>query len=223
MTTAALAPPRPVGSRTPHLLALGAVIGPVLFTVAWLVLGAVSDGYTLWGHTFTGYSWVSQPISGLGVGDTAPYMNTAFVLCGLLLIAGTYGVMRATSPDGRMPRVTTVLLALTGVGQVMCGIFTLRAMMPHSLGFQLALGTPVVSFLLAGRHFRGVPGWHRLGTGLFVASPVTLALVAAFFLTFRPTADGAEHGIAGLVQRAGVIEVFAWFVAMGWLAFRRDR
>ncbi|GAA1040972.1 hypothetical protein GCM10009557_63600 [Virgisporangium ochraceum] len=200
----------------PHLLALGAVVGPVLFTVSWLVLGAVSDGYTLFGHTFRDYSPVSQPISGLGMGDTAPYMNTAFVLCGLLLVVGVVGVMRVTSGG----RVTTALLALTGVGQAMCGIFTLEAMMPHSLGFMLALGTPAVSFLLAGRHFRRVPGWERLGTGLFVAAPVSLALFVAFFMTFQPTADGAEHGVAGLVQRAGAVEVFAWFVAMGWMAFR---
>lgn len=205
-------------SRSP-LLALGAVIGPVLFTVAWLVLGAVSDGYTLWDHTFTDYSPVSQPISGLGIGATALYMNTAFVVTGVLLIVGVVGVMRVTG----MPRLTAALLALTGVGQAMCGIFTLAAMMPHSLGFQLALGTPVVSFLLAGRHFRRVPGWERFGTRLLAGSPITLALLVAFFLTFQPTADGAEHGIAGLVQRIGVVEVFAWFVTMGWMAFRGRR
>ncbi len=214
MTTLTEAPSTPS-----PLLALGAVVGPVLFTGSWLVLGALSDGYTLWDHTFTDYSPVSQPISGLGIGATAPYMNTAFVLTGLLLVVGVVGVSRVTG----MPRLTTALLALTGVGQAMCGIFTLAAMMPHSLGFQLALGTPVVSFLLAARHLRRVPGWERFGTWLFLGSPLTLALLVAFFLTFRPTADGAEHGIAGLVQRIGVVEVFAWFVAMGWLAFRRRR
>jgi hypothetical protein len=30
-------------------LALGAVAGPVLFTVAWLILGVLSPGYTLFG------------------------------------------------------------------------------------------------------------------------------------------------------------------------------
>lgn len=213
--------PVPAPNRWARVLALGAVVGPILFTATWLVLGVVSDGYTLWDHTFTDYSPISQPISGLGIGATAPYMNTAFVLTGLLLIVGVGGVMRATSPGRRLPRVTTGLLALTGVGQAMCGIFTLEAMMPHSIGFQLALGAPIVSFLLASRHFRRVPGWERFGSWLRLGSPVTLVLLVAFFLTFQPTADGAEHGIAGLVQRIGVIEVFAWFVAMGWMAFRR--
>jgi hypothetical protein len=51
--------------------------------------------------------------------------------------------------------------------------------------------------------------------------PLALLLLVAFFAAFQPTADGAEHGVAGLIQRAGAIHVHAWFIAMGWLAYRR--
>ncbi|MEQ4205482.1 DUF998 domain-containing protein [Actinopolymorpha sp. B9G3] len=204
-------------------LALGAVVGPALFTAAWLVLGSVSNGYTLFDHRFTDYSPISQPISGLGMGATAPYMNAAFILSGLMLIAGLIGVFRTTSAAEwtNLRRTALILLACSGVGQVMCGLFNLEAMMPHTLGFLLALGTPIVGFLIAGRYFRRVPGWRRFGTWLLVGSPLTLALLVAFFITFQPTADGAEHGIAGLVQRIGAVQVHAWFVTMGWLAYRR--
>lgn len=207
-------------------LALGAVIGPVLFTLVWLVLGFVSNGYTLFGHRFTDYSPISQPISGLGMGATAPYMNTAFVVTGLLLIAGVIGAFRtagAANVKARpvLRRTALVLLACTGAGQVVCGVFDLEAVMPHMLGFILALGTPVISFLVAGLYLRRIPGWRQFGTWLLLGSPLTLILLVAFFMTFQPTADGAERGIAGLVQRAGVVEVHAWFVAMGWLAYRR--
>ena len=204
-------------------LALGAVIGPVLFTLAWLVLGFVSTGYTLFDHRFTDYSPISQPISGLGMGSTAPYMNAAFVVTGLILVAGVVGVFRTTRTAGRpvLRRTAVVLLACTGVGLVIDGVFNLEAVLPHFLGFALGLGTPVISFLVAGRYFRGIPDWRRFGTWLRLGSPLTLALLIAFFMTFQPTADGAERGIAGLVQRVGVIEVMAWFVAMGWLAYRR--
>lgn len=217
--------PRPV--RAVRRLALCAVIGPVLFTVVWFVLGFVSDGYTLFGHRFTDYSPISQPISGLGMGATAPYMNTAFVVTGLLLIAGVIGVFRTASADdmeGRpvLRRTAMVMLACTGAGQVVCGIFDLAAVMTHMLGFILALGTPVIGFLVAGLYLRHLPGWRRFGTWLLLGGPLTLILLAAFFMTFQPTADGAEHGVAGLVQRAGVVEVHAWFVAMGWLAYRRQ-
>jgi hypothetical membrane protein len=205
-------------------LALGAVLGPVVLTLTWLVLGFLSTGYTLFGHRFTDYSPISQPISGLGMGSTASYMNTAFVVTGLLMIAGVVGVFRTIkSPMRRLlRRGALVLLACTGVGQVMVGIFNLEAIMLHTLGFVLALGTPIVSFLLAGAYFRTIPEpWHRFGTWLLLGSPLTLALLVAFFLTFQPTIDGAEHGIAGLVERIGILEVQAWFVAMGWLAWRR--
>jgi hypothetical protein len=214
---------RPVGRA--RRLAVGAVLGPVLFTLTWLVLGFVSTGYTLFDHRFTHYSPISQPISGLGIGGTAAYMNTAFVVTGLILVVGVVGVFRTVRIAARpaMRRWSLVLLACTGVGQVICGIFTLATFLPHTLGFVLALGTPVGGFLVAGVYFRADPAWRGFGTWLLLGSPLTLALLVAFFLTFQPTADGAEHGIAGLVQRIGVLEVQAWFVAMGWLAWRRPR
>ena len=41
------------------------------------------------------------------------------------------------------------------------------------------------------------------------------------FLTFDQAAIVAGHGVAGLTQRILALEVLAWFVAMGWLAFGR--
>ncbi|MEQ4299961.1 DUF998 domain-containing protein [Plantactinospora sp. B6F1] len=217
-------PHSPVPDSLARRLALGAVVGPVLFTLAWLVLGAVSPGYTLFDHRFTDYSPISQPISGLGMGVTAPYMNTAFVVCGLVLVAGVVGVFRTLPADRpTLRRWSIALLACSGIGQAVCGIFNLEAMMPHTLGFVLAIGTPVAGFLVAGRYLRGVPGWRRFGTWLLLGSPLTLILLVAFFATFQPTADGAEQGVAGLVQRLGILELHAWFVAMGWLAYRGAR
>jgi hypothetical protein len=219
-----------VPTRTPwaRRLALGAVVGPVLFNLTWLVLGFVSPGYTLFDHRFTGYSPISQPVSGLGMGATAPYMNGAFIVTGLILIAGVIGVFQTTKAVEPEPgvrsaarRTAMVLLACTGVGQVVDGVFDLEAVMPHFVGFGLALGTPVLSFLLAGRYFRSIPRWRRFGTWLLAGSPLTAVLLVLFFMTFQPTADGAEHGVAGLVQRIGIVEVHGWFVAMGWLAHRR--
>ncbi|AVT35917.1 hypothetical protein C6W10_04960 [Plantactinospora sp. BB1] len=217
-TRPSVQPGHPIARR----LALGAVVGPALFTLAWLVLGVVSDGYTLFDHRFTDYSPVSQPISGLGMGATAPYMNSAFVVTGLILLVGVVAVFRAV-PTGRpaLRRWSVVLLGCSGIGQAVCGIFNLEAVLPHTLGFVLAIGTPVAGFLVAGYYFRGVPGWRRFGNWLRLGSLLTLILLVAFFATFQPTADGAEQGIAGLVQRIGILELHAWFVAMGWLAYRR--
>lgn len=205
-----------------RLLTLGAVVGPVLFTLTWLVLGVVSPGYTFFGHHFTDYSPVSQPISGLGMGATAAYMNTAFVITGLVLIVGVIAVFGTLPPDrSAWRRWSAALLACTGAGQVLCGIFNLEAVMPHTLGFALGAGTPVIAFLVAGNYLRGIPRWRRFGTWLRLGSPLTLMLLVTFFATFEPTADGAEHGIAGLVQRLLILQVHGWFVAMGTLAYLR--
>jgi hypothetical protein len=45
--------------REPSVLALAAVAGPLIFTGAWLVLGFLSPGYTLWGTRVAPYSPVS--------------------------------------------------------------------------------------------------------------------------------------------------------------------
>jgi hypothetical protein len=215
---AALAAP-----QSARWLALGAVAGPVLFTLAWFVFGFLSPGYRLFGTLIAPYSPISQPISGLGLGPTGPFMNAAFVLGGLMLLAGVIGVFQTMAASGRPAArwACAALLALSPLGMVVAGIFTLEAVFAHLIGFLLAVATPVVSFLAAGWFLRGIPRWRRFGNWLLLGSPLTLVLVVLFFLTFDPAAAGAGVGVAGLTQRILSVEVHAWFVAMGWLAFRR--
>jgi hypothetical membrane protein len=202
-------------------LALGAVAGPVLFTLGWFVLGFISPGYTMWGTRIAPYSIISQPLSGLGMGPTGPLMNAAFIASGLLIVIGAVGVFRAMpelSPSARW--IGTAVFALPGVGSLIDGIFTLEHFFFHFLGFGLAL-TTVVGFPVIGYLLRRVPGWRALGSWLIVAGPVTLALTVVYFATFTPTIEGVQHGVAGLTERILVLELQAWYVAIGWLAFRR--
>jgi hypothetical membrane protein len=202
-------------------LALGAVAGPVLFTLGWFVLGFISPGYTMWGTRVAPYSVVSQPLSGLGLGPTGPFMNVTFILSGLLTVAGAVGIFRAIpelSPAAR--RIGTALLALPGLGAGMDGIFTLEHFFLHFVGFGLAL-TTVIGFPVIGYLLRRVPSWRGVGSWLIAAGPVTLALTVLYFATFTPTIEGIQHGVAGLTERILVVELQAWYVAIGWLAFRR--
>src|SRR6266581_8225 len=204
-------------------LALGAVAGPVLFTLAWVVLGELSPGYTAWGTRIAPYSPISQGISGLGLGITAPFMNTAFVFSGLLILAGVVGIFQGIREMGALARWScTVLLALSPLGMAVDGIFTLESFLPHMVGFLLAAASPVLSFVVIGLLLRRVPRWRRFGSWLLLASPLTLVLLVLYFLTFSPTVAGTQTGVAGLTERILVVEVLAWFVAMGWLAFRRQ-
>jgi hypothetical protein len=202
-------------------LALGAVASPVLFTLGWFVLGFISPGYTMWGTRIAPYSIISQPLSGLGLGPTGPLMNAAFIASGLLIVVGAVGVFQAIpelSPSTRW--IGTAVFALPGVGSVIDGVFTLEHFLFHFLGFGLAL-TTIVGFPVVGYLLRRVQGWRGFGSWLIVAGPVTLALAVLYFATFTPTIDGVGHGVAGLTERILVLELQAWYVAIGWLAFRR--
>ena len=118
---------------------------------------------------------------------------------------------------------SSVLLALSGLGMAMDGIFTLESFFPHFIGFILGAGVPVVGFLVTGFSLRRIPHWRRFGSWLLLGSPLTLALMVLYFLTFAPTAEGAKTGIAGLTERILVLELAAWCVAMGWKSFQQSR
>ncbi len=202
-------------------LELGAVAGPIVMTVAWLVLGFVSPGYYMWGVHIAPYSPISPPISGLGLGPTGPFMNAAFIVSGLLLITGAFGIFQQMPELSRRSRwIATALLGLPGVGSVIDGFFTFEQMLPHLAGFLLVLAT-VAGFPVTGFLLRREPESRAFGTWLMAAGPVTLALMAIYFLTFTPTIEGIQTGVAGLTERIAVGEIGAWYVALGWLVYRR--
>lgn len=208
--------------RRARWLAFSAVSGSVLFTFSWFILGFVSPGYSLWGIRIAPYSAVSQPISGLGFGITGPVMNTAFVLGGILILAGVVGIFQSIRELSTTTRlICTLLLALSPLGMAMDGIFTLESILPHLVGFFLGCATPVLSFLVIGFALRRIPQWRRFGSWLLAGSPLTLVLVIVSFATFDPIKAGAGVGVAGLTERLLIVEVCAWLVAMGWMAFRR--
>ena len=96
-------------------LALGAVAGPILFALAWFILGFLSPGFTIFGTLIEPYSPISAGISGLGLGPTGPFMNAAFVLGGLLLLAGIVGSFQSIRELGAVTRL--VCTALLGYQQ----------------------------------------------------------------------------------------------------------
>ncbi|MEU7869920.1 DUF998 domain-containing protein [Dactylosporangium sp. NPDC049140] len=217
-------PAPPVAARpdVPRVLALGTIAGPGLFTLAWLVLGFISTGYTVGGTRIEPYSHISQPISGLGMGATAPFMNAAFILSGLLLLAGVIGVFLSIGAAGRpVARWTSaVLLALTPAGLVVVGLFDLDAPVLHLTGAALVYMLPVLSFPLTGLFLRGVPGGRRFGHLLLLAGALTLVLTIVFSMTFDQDTTAAGQGVAGLTQRVLFTEVLAWFAALGRWARR---
>jgi hypothetical protein len=179
-----------------------AVTGAALFTLAWAVLGAVSPGYRLFDLVIDPYSPIAQPISGLGLGVTGPYMNAAFILGGLLVAAGAIASIGRLSTS-RLATAALVLIAVMGLGMIVDGVFTLESVMLHLLGFLLAVPVPAVGFVLLAI---ALP---RLRVPLLVGAVATLALFALFMATFDPYSAGDNTGISGLIQRVLVTVALA--------------
>jgi len=212
------------GRASTRWLAFGAIAGPFLLNLAWIVLGLIRpDTKDAWGVSGGVTGMITQPFSGLGLGRNGSLFNTAFVMSGLLLLFGVIGIFQTIDAGGRVVtrRVCAALLALSAVGLVVCGVFTLKSFLLHTAGFALGSVTPVASFLATGLFLRGIPSWRRFGTWLLVGSPLTLVLLVLYFVTFDLATMAAGLGVAGLTERILVIEVLGWFVAMGLLAMRQ--
>jgi hypothetical protein len=207
-----------------RILALGAVAGPLLFTLAWIGLGILQP------PTLTAYGLmgglagaISNPISGLGVGPVATQFNIAFVVCGLLQAVGCIAAVQVLAADRRrLPRLLcAALLAVSPVCPSLAGVFTLAsALLVHIVVGTLLFLTPVVSFAATGLLLRGIPSHRRLGTALIAAAPLTLLLFVAYSLSFDQATAAAGLGIAGLTERVLMLEVQAWYVVLGWAAFK---
>ncbi len=205
-------------------LALGAIAGPVVLTLAWIVLGLMRPATkNAWGVSGGVTGMITQPFSGLGLGPNGTLFNAAFVVSGLLILAGLVGVFQTIEAGSRPSarRWCAALLALSGLGPVVCGIFTLESFLLHTMGFLLGCVSPVASILVTGHFLRRIPSWRRFGTWLALGSPLTLLLLIVYFVMFDLATMAAGLGVAGLTERILVVEVLGWFVAMGWLAMRR--
>lgn len=201
-------------------LPLLALVGVALFTLSWLVLGFISPGYRLFDIVVEPYSVIAQPISGLGLGLTGPYMNTAFVLSGVLLIAGVIGIVR-NWPAARGRIASGILLGLSGVGLIICGLFTFESPMLHLLGFLLAIAMPGIGFLVAGVSLRRA--WPRFSVWLYAASALSIGGLVLFQLIFDPYRAGENVGWAGLEQRIVAVIVLGTIAALGVQAARSSR
>jgi hypothetical membrane protein len=210
--------------RLSRIASLGTIAGPVLFCAAWIVLGVLQPmtrtDYGLMGGIAGA---VTNPISALGVGPNASLFNCAFVICGLLTLAGVLEALRTTRIAGQpaMRIWSTVLLALSPIGLGLAGIFTLAtSLLMHNVAALLLFVVPLAAFPVSAAYFRRIPGWRRFGNMLLVAGPLTLVLLISFVATFHVSAVNAGTDVAGLTERLLVLEIHAWYVALGWRGFR---
>jgi hypothetical membrane protein len=191
------------GSTT-RLLALGGVIGPVIFVAACTIAGFLRSGY----------SPLRQAISDLGVGSLSWLLNVSLIVMGLLLIACSAAILRTLGPALGDPWlwVCSGLLALPGLGFAWAGIFTEA---PATVTLHWVVGMPLIAigsvagFLITGIRLRRLDSWRGIGTYSIAAGLTSLALITIMFATWT-------LGIGGLTERVFFLEIMAWYVIVGW-------
>jgi Protein of unknown function (DUF998) len=166
------------------LLGCGIVAGP-LFVVASLVQASTRTGFDLGRH----------PISLLSLGSQGWVQIANFVVSGVLYLAGAVGLREALRP-GRDSTWAPRLVALTGVGLIVAGVFTTDAgagfppgappgapMMSwhgvlHEVGFALSFVGAIAACAVFARRYAalGRRGWMVAG----LAAPVAALVVAGW-------------------------------------------
>lgn len=86
------------------------------------------------------------------------------------------------------------LLALSPLGLLIAGMFTLDAPTPHFIGFFQVAATPTGSSPVAGAYFRAIPCWRRFGTWVLAAGPVTLVFLT---VNHEPSHAAGAHRAYG--------------------------
>jgi hypothetical membrane protein len=200
---------------TAKWLTLPAVVAPIVLTVA----------YTVGGLLRPDYSPVQQAISDLGVGPNAWLLNVPVVVAGLAFAgfaAGLFTILRTELPAA-WRWVLATLAALTGMGYAAAGIFTedpTTVLLHWLLGANLAFFTPVLLFLAMGLLLRQHTYWRAWSAYSLVSGIVTVLLIATMFAAFTPGSALADAHVAGLLERAVMIESDLWFIITGCVVFR---
>jgi hypothetical membrane protein len=199
MTTVDGMPPGAGPTRLSRLAALGGVVGPALFTVAW-VTGSLRQA---------GHPAAEIQLSGLAADDARDpqIMMAGFVVLGVCSIGFGAALDRVISPRSAGPW----LVVTAGVATVAAGLFRRDHLLLTGPGFtgeswhnqvhDVASGVAYTAMLAAplvlGLRFRRDPGWAP------VSRPV-LALALASAVTLAVFASRVVEPWNGVVQRAAV-------------------
>jgi len=199
------------------------LVGPAVFTTAWLVNGMRQPRYPV----------ADEHISGLAALDAEHpiSMITGFVTLGTCSVLFAAELRRLLA-DGRRrrPGLGPVLLGLGGVASVAAGFLRRDAFLLsppgrdpayqqswHNDGHDLAAGviyaTSVLAPLFLARRFRTDPAWASLVPAALASSGASVVLMGFF-------ATDVDRSYNGIVQRVMVTVPQAFMAALAVRALR---
>jgi len=183
-------------------LAGAGIVGPVLYTVTWLVLGFLEPTYS---HT-------RDPISNLSA-IGAPFalvMTSIIVVFALLIVAFAYGLHRGLPPGFW---AGPAVLAIAGVGYAGIALAPLNLAdpgdpnVPHTISASVTVFALMLAPILLFPRLRRDPEWRNLGVYSIVTTVVALAFAV---LASLPAFAGWE----GLMQRLVLEVVLVWMIVI---------
>ena len=214
---------RTVGGRL--MLGWLAVMGPIAFTIAWIVSEVLQDGY----------SPRQDYISELAALD-ARYtwiMITGFLLLGVGTVA--LGIGLAGAVEGGLARIGSILVALAGVGIIVAGLARVdcRSRLDacaaridagdvswhsatHELVSLVVFLALVAAPLVLARAFSGDEPWRALRAYSITTGVVGLVLLVLLF-------SGVAGNWSGVVQRVFVTVLLLWIAILGARLIRLSR
>jgi len=119
--------------RVAGVLAAAGIVGPILFTAAFIVQGLFRPTY----------SHMAEPVSALAAGPNGWVQDVNFLVFGPLMIAYAVGLHLGVRPT-RLGLVGPALLVLSGAGLMLAGVFPAR---DASGAFSFAPGHVVAAFM----------------------------------------------------------------------------
>jgi hypothetical membrane protein len=205
--------------------ALAGILGPIVFLVVLTLAGLVRPGYDP----------VTRYASDLAVGETSWLQTANFIVFGCLVILFAAGLRRGLG-GGRALRVSATLLALTGIGLIIAGVFatdlvgqpsTTHGTM-HFVASLLMFGTLNAVFFVIVVPLRHDERWagyahYSAITGIIAGGLCLASVAAALPATFNNYQAGPLAAWTGLVQRALFVVAFGWIAMVGFRLLRVSR
>lgn len=194
-----------VGSKPNRVVrysAIAGIVGVLLYTVAWLVLGLLEPSYS---HT-------GDPISNLSaVGASyAPVMTVVILVFAALIAVFAFGLQRGLPPGFWGGPAALVLV---GVGYLGVALAPLNladpgnSNVPHMTSATVTVFAMVLAPVLTVPRLRRDPGWRNL-SGYSIATTV-LGFAVMVLASLPALADWA-----GLMQRLVLAVFIVWVVVI---------
>jgi len=195
-----------VPQRRPGITALAAagIIGPILFTVAFVVQGL---------FRLDEYNPVAETVSALEAGSGGWVQQVNFVVFGLLTIAFAVGLQLEVRP-ARLGWVGPTILVLSGLALLWAAVFPIRedasgVTLPpglHLVGGFTYFSSAAVGLIVLSRRLARDPKWRGLAGYTLAAGVTAVVGFVAINVLVRPDA-APLHAWYGLAQRVLLLAV----------------